>query len=234
MSAALLALLLLVPLASTAVTADEVDDGIASLEKAIKEKAKPDIKHFVTLLADKFAAAKPEQKKTIIKLDGMVLNGAEQDLKDAAVEALARTDASAVPTLIKELDKKPTEDNLGYMSAVIKAIGRLKDPKAGQDRLLKLLKHKTIDVVASAVEALANYKDAAFEAKKTIFDDILKIYASIASAANDPRDSTAKAKLAKLGPAADETLRNLTGQQIKGAVEWQKWWNDTGKKAAKW
>ena len=62
----------------------------------------------------------------------------------------------------------------------------------------------------------------------------LKIYGSIASAANDQRDSTAKAKLAKLAPAADETLRSLTGQQVKGYPDWQKWWNDTGKKATKW
>jgi hypothetical protein len=234
MSAAILALLLALPLAVTSVPVDEIDDGIASLEKAIKEKAKPDIKHYLTLLADKYASAKPEQKKNILRLDGLVLNNADQELKDAAVEAVARTDAAGVALLVKELDKKPTEDNMAYMAAVIKAIGRLKDPKAGQDRLLKLLKHKSIDVVAFATEALANYKEAPMEAKKEIFDDILKIYASIASAANEPRDSTAKAKLTKLQPAADETLRNLTGQSLKGAIDWQKWWNDTGKKAAKW
>jgi HEAT repeat protein len=234
MSAALLALLLVLPLTNPAMAVDEIDDAIASLEKAIKEKAKPDIKHFLTLLADKYATAKPEQKKTIVKLDGQVLGNADQELKDAAVEALGKTDASAAPTLIKEIDKKPTEENLNYMAAVVKALGRLKDPKAGQDKLLKLLKHKSIDVTAVAIEALANYKDAPFEAKKEIFDDILKIYGSIQSAANEPRDTTAKAKLTKIQGPADETLRNLTGQSLKGAVDWQKWWNDTGKKAAKW
>jgi hypothetical protein len=234
MSPVLFALLMVLPCSGPAISGDEVDDAIASLEKAIKEKAKPDIKHFVSLLGDKYAGAKPEQKKTILKLDGQVLGMADQELKDAAVEAVARTDAGGVPLLVKELDKKTTEDTPTYMSAVVKAIGRLKDPKEGQARLLKLLKHKTIDVVADATGALGNYKEAPFEAKKTIVEEVLKIYGSIASAANDQRDSTAKAKLAKLAPAADETLRNLTGQSVNGYTDWQKWWNDTGKKATKW
>src|SRR5207342_2112177 len=102
MSPVLLALLMVLPVSVPAFSVDEVDDAIASLEKAIKEKAKPDIKHFVSLLGDKYAGAKPEQKKTILKLDGLVLGMPEQELKDAAVEAVARTDAGGVPLLIKE------------------------------------------------------------------------------------------------------------------------------------
>ena len=234
MSAVLITLMLVLPLISPAVAVDEVDDAIASLEKAIKEKAKADVKHFVALLADKFAAAKPEQQKNILRLDGLVLNQSDQEMKDLAIEAIAKTDARGAPLLIKEIDKKTTEDNPGYFYACIKALGRLKDPKAGLDRLMKLLKHKSIDAVATSTEALASYKDAAFETRKGIVDDLLKIYGSVASAANDARDSTAKAKLTRLQPGADETLRVLTSQQIKGYPDWQKWWNDSGKKAAKW
>lgn len=235
MSVFLIAVMSFLPMVTHDVVKDEVDDAIASLEKAIKEKGKADMKHFVALLGDKFATANDKQKKDILRLDGVVLNNADQELKDAALEAVAKTaDVRGVPLIMKELDKKPTEDNQAYFSACVKALGRLKDPKAGLDRLMKLLKHKTIEAVAAATEALANYKDAAFETKKTIVDDLLKIYGSIASAANDPRDSTAKGKLTKLQPSADETLRNLTGQQFKSHAEWLKWWNDTGKKAAKW
>ena len=66
MSPVLFALLMVLPCNVPATYVDEVDDAIASLEKAIKEKAKPDIKHFVSLLGDKYAGAKPEQKKTIL------------------------------------------------------------------------------------------------------------------------------------------------------------------------
>jgi HEAT repeat protein len=237
MTAVLLTLLLAFSPIVAPFAGDEIDEAIASLEKALKEKSKPDIKHFVSALGEKFASAKPPQQKEILRLDGVVLGLPEQELKDAAVEAVGRTNAEGVPLLIKELDKKTTEENPGYQANVIKAIGRLKDPKAGLDRLLKLLKNKSIDVVATATDALANYKDAPFETKKNIFDEIIKIYSSVHSAANSSsgqRDTTAKNKLTRLGPSADETLRNLTGQQVKGAPEWLKWWNDTGKKATKW
>jgi hypothetical protein len=234
MKAFLAALVLVLPLSDPALRADEVDDAIAGLDKAIKEKSKADIKHFVALVGDKFSAAKPEQQKDIIRLAGVALNNPEQEVKDAAVEAVAKTDARGVPLLIKEIDKKTTEDNGAYHAACIKAIGRLKDPKAGLDRLLKLLKNKSIDVVATSAEALASYKDAPIETKKTIAEDLLKIYGSIASAANNPRDSTAQSKLNRLRPSADETLRNLTGQKLEGYPNWLKWWNDSGKKAAKW
>ena len=52
--------------------------------------------------------------------------------------------------------------------------------------------------------------------------------------AHDARDTTAKNKLNRFAPSADETLKNLTGQQFKGHPDWQKWWNDSGKKATKW
>jgi HEAT repeat protein len=235
MSVVLMCLMMVLPSTAPAVVPDEVDDAIASLEKAVKEKAKADIKHFVGLLSEKYASAKPEQQKEILRLDGVVMNSSDQELKDAALEAAAKTgDPKAAPMILKELDKKTTEDNAAYMMAVVKALGRVKDPKAGQDRLLKLTKHKSIDVVATAVEALGNYKDAPFETKKMIFDEILKLYGSYASAANDARNTTAKSKMARYGPAADETFKLLTNQSLKGYPDWSKWWNDTGKKATKW
>jgi HEAT repeat protein len=234
MSAILITLILLVPFGARVSTGDEVDDAIASLEKALKEKANADVKHFAALLGDKFAGAKPEQQKTILKLHDRVLGHPDQEIKDAALEAIAKTDARAVPTVIKEMDKKTTEDNVAHFANCIKTLGRLKDPKAGKDRLLKLLKHKSIDVASTAVEALANYKDASMEAKKEIVEDILKMYGSFTSAANNPRDSTAQSKLKRFQGPADESLRGLTGQQIQGHPAWLKWWNDTGKKADKW
>lgn len=237
MKAVLLSLLMVISPAFAVLHADDVDDSIAGLEKAIKEKAKADIKHFVSALGDKFAAAKPPQQKDILRLDGVVLALPEQELRDAAVEAIGKTNADGVPLLLKELDKKATEENAGYQALVIKSLGKLKDPKAGLERLTKLLRNKSIAVVATATEALSNYKDAPFETKKNVFDDIMKIYLSVHSAANASnaqRDTTAKNKLSTLQAPADETLKALTGQQLKGAPDWQKWWNETGKKAAKW
>src|SRR5262245_9553383 len=130
MNAVLVVLLMVFSPLVAAAAGDEIDEAIASLEKAIKEKARPDVKHFINLLGEKFAAAKPPQQKDILRLDGVVLNMTEQELKDAAVEAVAHTNIDGgVPLLLKELDKKSTEENNAYEALVIKALGRLKDPK---------------------------------------------------------------------------------------------------------
>ena len=50
----------------------------------------------------------------------------------------------------------------------------------------------------------------------------------------DPRDTAAKEKLAKTQNAFEGTLKTLTGQNQSGANNWQKWWNDAGKKAKSW
>jgi HEAT repeat protein len=231
---AILVSVLVALLTGTCPAVDEVDEAIESLEKAIKEKSTADIKHFTALLGEKFSAAKPEQQKAILKLADRVLARPDQEVKDAALEAIAKMDARASSIVLKEMDKKATEDNEAHYANCIKTLGRLKDPKAGLDRLLKLLKNKSIDVAATSAGALAEYKEAPLELRKSIVEDLLKMYGSISSAANNPRDSTAQAKLKRFQPSADQTLRSLTGQQLEGHQNWQKWWNDTGKKATKW
>jgi hypothetical protein len=95
-----------------------------------------------------------------------VLNVAkEQEPKDAAVEALGKMDVAALPTLTKEFEKKTTEENATFQSNLV-AMGELEDEKTGLPYLRKLLKHKSIDVVASAGEALSNYKESPFRSAR--------------------------------------------------------------------
>ncbi len=221
--------------------ADEVDDALKGLDKAIKEKSRVDMTHFVKTLGDKFGTATAPQKVAIVKAAEKVLNAAkDQEPKDAAIEALAKMDANAVTVLVKEFEKKSTEDNATYQSNVVLAIGKLKEPKTGLPFLRKLLKNKSIDVVASAGEALSNYKDLDLATKKEIVNDILQIWGGIASAARKPTDSSSKKKLERLDGPMGQSLKILTGADPKPAnneqlaVAWQKWWGDTGKKATTW
>lgn len=221
--------------------ADEVDDALKGLEKAIKEKSRVDMVHFVQTLGDKYGAATAPQKKEIVKLTEKVLNVAkEQEPKDAAVEALSKMDAAALTTLTKEFEKKTTEENATFQSNLVLAMGKLKDEKTGLPYLRKLLKHKSIDVVASAGEALSNYKDVALPLRKEIANDILGIWGGVASAARKPTDTSSKKKLERLDGPMGQSLKILTNADPKPAnneqlaVAWQKWWNDSGKKADKW
>ncbi len=227
-------LLLVFALLGNVVLADEVDDGIAGLEKALKEKTKADIQHFVKLLGEKYGAAKAEQQVKIAKLVGTALNQPDQDTKDMAVESLSKMDAKASEALIKEIDKKTTEDNTNYFGACVRALGKTKDPKAGLEKLKKLLNYKTNEGQAAAADALGNYKELDLEGKKVIVDLLLKMWGSAHSKAQAPRDTTAKKKLDTIKGPIEESIKALTGQTQSGFESWQKWWNDTGKKATKW
>lgn len=226
---AVLACLIAAPL-----RADEFDDALKGLEKAVKEKSKVDVVHFSTVLGDKFKDATDAQKKLFFPAMKKAVAVADKDAKKAVVESLGKAaDARGLEILIGEVDK--TKDDAQYQGWCIESIGRIKDVKTGAPYLKKLFNNKSIEVVASSIRAHAFYKDADLAVRKELVNDLLKIYGSYSSAANNPRDNSGKAKLEKTQTAFEESLKALTGLTDKtGFDQWSKWWNDTGKKADKW
>jgi HEAT repeat protein len=214
--------------------ADEFDDALKGLEKAVKEKSKVDVVHYATVLGDKFKDATDAQKKLFFPAMKKAVTNPDKDAKKAVVEALGKAaDARGLEVLTAEIDK--TKDDVQYQGWCIESIGRIKDLKTGAPYLKKLFNHKSIEVVAAAVRAYAFYKDVDLAARKEIVNDLLKMYGSYSSAANNPRDNSGKNKLEKTQTAFEETLKALTGLTDKsGHDQWSKWWNDTGKKADKW
>lgn len=229
----LLLLVLAFGAAAAPVRADEFDDAIKGLEKAVKDKSKVDVAHFSAQLGEKFKEANDAQKKAFFASMKKAILLPDKDAKKAVVEALGKSDGRAVEILQGEVDK--TKDDVQYQGWCVEAIGRLADVKTGAPYLKKLLNHKTIDVVASAIAAFGFFKDADFATKKDLVESMLKIYGSYTSAAKNARDTTAKNKLERVKSPFENSLKALTGQQDKeGYDAWNKWWNDTGKKADKW
>ncbi|HYC77955.1 MAG TPA: hypothetical protein VEI02_10040 [Planctomycetota bacterium] len=214
--------------------ADEMDDALKGLEKAIKEKSKADIRHFSGIVGDRFAQAKEDQKKNALKLVKQGLSHADSEAKEACLESLSKMDGRAFDVLAPEFDK--AKDSVEYQLKVVGAIGALKDVKNGLPFLRKLLNYKTVEVTAKAIDALGGYKDADLATKKDLVGDLVKLFSSVTSAAEKPKAQTSdKVKLEKTREPFQQTLTLLTGvQNVTGADQWQKWWNETGKKADKW
>ncbi|MSR74697.1 MAG: hypothetical protein EXS14_04395 [Planctomycetes bacterium] len=238
-------LLLLVAVSAQVSDADKAaaTEALTGLRTAVKGKSDGDIEHFVKLVAEKWAAVDAAQRKEVHTLLPKCLGSKTSKTRGVVVESIALmgggekdkdADTSA-KVLVDEVAKKTTADDLTYHSQVLVALGKLHSSKH-LSVLTKYLQYKDWDVRGSASEALGYYKESPVSVRKEAVDSMLKIYSSAWSAANDPRDTTAKNNLQKINRAMEGSLKLLTNVKagVEGAPAWQKWWNDTGKKATEW
>jgi|GEM_PF-4422175 Na+-translocating ferredoxin:NAD+ oxidoreductase RnfG subunit len=218
-------------------------EALTGLQTAVKGKVEADMEHFTKLIAEKWGAADDAQRKEIHGLLPKCLGAKDAKVRGAIVEAIARMGGGAkdkdadtsAKILADETAKKTTTQDLTYHGQVLVAVGKLHSAKY-LSFLTKYLGYKDWEVRGSAAEALGFYKDSPMAQKKEAVDAMLKIYNSAWSAANEPRDTTAKNNLQKINRAMEGSLKMLTGVKtgVEGAPAWQKWWNDGGKKAASW
>jgi hypothetical protein len=92
-------------------------------------------------------------------------------------------------------------------------------------------------VVAGAADGLGNFADQPEKARKEIVSELVKGYATFASAASNAAapnkdKALAKERLAVVEGAFKESLKKLTGEDHPDAPAWQKWYNDN--KSKKW
>ena len=218
-------------------------EALTGLRTAVKDKVDTDIEHFVKLVAEKWPATDAAQRKEVHTMLPRCFASKIAKTRSATVEAAAKMgggekdkDADITAKLLAdEAAKKSTAEDLTYHGQVLVALGKLHSSKQ-ITVLTKMLGYKDWEVRSSAAEALGYYKDANLQSRKESVDAMLKIYNSAWSAANDPRDTTAKNNLAKIKNAMEGSLKMLTSVKtgVEGAPAWQKWWNDSGKKATEW
>lgn len=220
---------------------NEIDEAIKGLGKAIKERIPADQVHYAKVLADKWDEADPKQRKRILKAMAYNFRTRSTDVLEQTAESLGKMgggekqrDAKmATKILVQQTENKVVEDNPAVFRKVVAAIGQLGHPD-GSEGLIELLKYHKYEIVGAAGGALANYKESPLRLRKEIVKELLKRYTSIESAADDPRDSTAKERLRLVKGPFESTLKALTGRDITGATRWWSWWNDEGKRAREW
>lgn len=211
-------------------------EALDELDKAIKGKIEVEIIAYVKEVGDKLSlGSKAMQDEAVDKL-AKTLKSKNNEIKLLSIEALAKAASpKASQLLLAEIDAEPTKNNVTLLCKCVAAVGSIKDEKAVAP-LLKLLHHKETDVQGQAVAALGNYRDLKLENRKTLFKDLMKIYAPIESAATKSgAKTTDKARYEKLSGPFESTLAALTGKSgVTGAFQWDQWFKKEGEKAAKW
>ena len=244
MKSRLFTLTLAFTLAAASLAAQDTEaakEAIDGLKGAFKEKVPTDISHFANKCAETWGESDDKQKTGILKLVKRGLKNRDRDVRVSFVAAVTKMKggkkdkwgAKSTDLLAAILKFKPTTKDLDYMDRVVRAIGAIANKK-GVPILTKLLKYKEYAIVAASGEALGGYKDADLKIKKEAVKEILKIYGSIANQAREPRNVTAQRRLRIIQKSMEIGLKTLTGQNVVGAMNWQRWWNNTGKKARTW
>ena len=218
--------------------ADEAMDG---LKKAFKEKYPDDQIAFAGKFVECWGDADDKQRAAIQKLCKRGLKSKDRDVRVAFVESVSKQTGGkkdkwgtkSTDLLAGILKQKSTEKDLDFMDKVVAGIGTLANKK-GVGILTNLLKYKEYAIVAAAARALANYRDAPIKSKKLIFEEVNKIYGGLENSARDPRNATARRRLGVVQSSMELCLDTITGKKIDGAMNYQRWWNNEGKKAKSW
>ena len=146
------------------------------------------------------------------------------------------TDAVKVilPTLARELKKKVPEDRV--YGAALESLGKLHaEDRTSVKALTDLLKNKDDAIVARAAFAIAGYKAASGNTRKTLFEEVLKQSEGTYSS-SQAQNENAKRKWTIIGDDVMEALNVLAspprpeGQAFENPPAARSWFNDNKKK----
>jgi hypothetical protein len=217
-----------------------VDDRVTSLSEHVKKKADDQACVVIDGLAQAFATMSDEDKKKAVAAIEKCLTARREDgddkLFEAAVAAFANLGDLGQKATVKALKSQNVEKRRGVLASALRSLGFHKDA-ANVKTLVDYLVHNEPIVVAGAAEALGNYAEQPEKVRKPIVEELVKNYASFASAASNAQASNkekgvAKDRLNTVEKPFLDALKKLTGQELKDAPAWQKWFNDN--KSRKW
>ncbi len=152
----------------------------------------------------------------------------------AAAYALGQMGADGAKILARAYDHKkfkPERDWVELRAVFLKNIGKTKDPKQVDFLLERALRDHSDHILRAAGEALGNYHEANERVRKEIAKELIKKYnevhgQSLASLdPGDPQVKRAKETLAAISRDWNQSLQQITGQDIKAADEWLHFWN---------
>ena len=208
-------------------------EAVAGLLASYREKNADDTRHFNKEVVAKFSGGDKALKKSAMAALNKGFKLKNKDLKRLSATSLAQTGGAAAKILIKQA--KASKKDLSLAAHCIRSCGKLKNPKVVSD-LVGYLQNKDNEIIAAAIVALGEYRETPNKIRQEIVSGLLKVYASVASAANKANPATSdKQKYEKLFRPFESNLRALTGNtETEGANVWARWYRKIGKKTKDW
>lgn len=151
----------------------------------------------------------------------------------AAAAALGRMGQEAARELWKAFrsSKFKKREWVTLRAILLKNIGRTKDPNSIKPLIERARRDPEDAIMAAAGEALGNYEDFPEKTRKDIFKNLVIRYGQVYGESRknidpgDPIVQRAKERLAQISQPWNETLRRLSGKDLRTAEEWQRFWN---------
>jgi len=220
----------------------EVKTQLETLATHVKAKGEkdPEAIGVIDALVTEFAQSGPKDRAAIVKaLEACFGAKRTKDLEEgipddrlynAAAVALGTMGPESVKPLTSMIGDKNHKKNLRLQQNLALALGKTKSPD-GMKTLLGLLKNKDAPMQAAGAEALANYAEIALDARKTVFEELLKtLMDQYAKKEANVTDQEAQERWNVISGPIMQTLQKLSGNAETDPTKWQRWWNDNKKK----
>jgi hypothetical protein len=237
---ALPALLLLSAFAPAARAQVSVDDRITSLAEHVKKKADDQAATVIEGLSQTYGTMSEEEKKKALAAVEKCLGARREDGEDKLFESVVNSfpnfGEAGEKAALRSLKSPNVEKRRGVLAHALRSIGKFKNPDDVKT-LSDYLKNSEPMVVAGAADGLGEFAEQAEKVRKPIVEELVKGYATYASAASNasappPQKAQAREKLNTVEKPFLASLQKLTGQEFKDAPSAQKWLNDNRNK--KW
>jgi hypothetical protein len=219
----------------------EVKTQLETLATHIKAKGEKDPEAIGVIdgLVSEFPQSGPKDRAAIVKalagcFDAKRTKELEEGIPDdrlykAAAVALGTMGPESVKPLIALIGDKTHRKNLTLQQNLTLSLGKTKHTE-GIKPLLGLLKHKDAPMQAAGAEALANYHELELEARKGIFEELLKALMDQRAKKENVTDQEAQERWNVISGPIMQTLQKLSGNAETDPDKWLRWWNDNKKK----
>lgn len=219
---------------------EEIKALVTELTDHVKAKGEEDeaAVQVVDKLIQEWERCGPKDRTSIVKALDKCMAAKRRDLEGDVPDnrlylpcavALREMSPESVKTLEKWIGHKQHRDNIPLQTRLILSLGYTKEPSAHK-KLVKLLDDDKPAIQAAASEALGEYADAELKLRKDGFEEMLKILMALKGIVDtDPADTIARERYDIISPPIITSMQRLSGQDIHGPDEWQRWWNKNKK-----
>jgi hypothetical protein len=143
----------------------------------------------------------------------------------ACAVALSTMGPESTKELLNWIGHKELKKDMALQQRLILSVGKTKDASAIKP-LQDMLFHKDNVIVAAAAEALGNYEELEIEARKKLFESMLKVLMSQKGMTDaEPNSPALRERYDIIAAPIITTLQKLSRHTERDPVEWQRWWN---------